>query len=146
MGLIVRSSAIHAAGVYATSRIKKDARVVEYTGPRITRKTADDRYDEAAITYLFGMDDGKTIIDGHGVAQFINHSCDPNCESDQIDDKVWIIALRDIEPGEELTYDYSLYDGDGEPAPCYCGAKDCRGTMYCEEEIEKMEKDRKKAG
>ncbi len=61
---------------------------------------------------------------------FVNHSCDPNCETEEDeDDRVWIMALRDIEPGEELTYDYCLYDGDGD-APCYCGSKKCRGTMY----------------
>jgi hypothetical protein len=66
---------------------------------------------------------------------FINHSCDPNCETEEIDGKVWIIALRDIAPGEELTYDYNLYDGDEDEARCNCGAKSCRSTMYAPEEI-----------
>jgi SET domain-containing protein len=54
------------------------------------------------------------------VAAFVNHSCEPNCETDQIRGKMWIIALRDIEAGEELTYDYNLYDGEDD-APCLCG-------------------------
>ena len=59
---------------------------------------------------------------------FVNHTCDPNCETDQINNRIWIIALRDIEAGEELTYDYNLFDGDvEEKAPCYCGLKNCRG-------------------
>jgi hypothetical protein len=71
----------------------------------------------------------------------VNHSCQPNCETDQIDDRVWIIALRDIAPGEELTYDYNIYDAEpGEDSPCHCGAKSCRGTMFCEEEIERHAK------
>src|SRR5689334_19061111 len=106
MALIVRSSQIHEAGVYTTSRIRKGTFIVEYTGPRIDAKESDRRYDERPHTFLFGLRGGKTMIDGHGLAAFINHSCDPNCETDQIRGRVWIQALRDIEPGEELAYDY----------------------------------------
>ncbi|HEY6308092.1 MAG TPA: SET domain-containing protein-lysine N-methyltransferase, partial [Candidatus Angelobacter sp.] len=95
-------------------------------------------YAEGDVTYLFGMDGGKTIIDGFGMAAFVNHSCDPNCESDQIDRRIWIITLRDIAAGEELTYDYNIYDSEpGDPASCHCGAPNCRGTMLCEEEIQR---------
>jgi len=129
MGLIVRSSDIHAAGCYTTTPISRGSLVVEYTGPRITKQEGDRIYENSPVTYLFGLDDGSTVIDGHGVAMFINHSCDPNCETEQIEDGVWIRATRYIAAGEELTYDYLLYDGDDE-APCYCGTKKCRGTMY----------------
>jgi hypothetical protein len=81
------------------------------------------------------------VIDGFGMAAFVNHSCNPNCESDQFGDHIWIVALRDIEAGEELTYDYCLWDGEpGDEAPCYCGASNCRGTMYSEEEIARQKK------
>ena len=140
MGLIVRSSDIHAAGVYTTAPIKKDTAVVEYTGPIVSRERADELYEGRPYTYLFGLDDGR-IIDGHGIAAFINHCCDPNCETDEIDGKIWILALRDIAADEELTYDYCLFDGEeDDEAPCYCGAKNCRGTMYSEEEIERQRK------
>jgi hypothetical protein len=140
MPLIVRSSQIHAAGVYTTTDIKKGAHIVEYTGPRISKEEGDERYEGKEVTYLFGLDDGR-IIDGHGIAAFINHCCDPNCETDEIDGRVWIIALRDIKAGEELTYDYNLYDGDeDDPSLCFCGTKNCRGTMYCDEEIERRTK------
>lgn len=129
MGLIIRSSDIHAAGCYTTSKIREGARLIEYTGPRITKEEGDRLYENSPVTYLFGLEDGETVIDGHGMAMFINHSCDPNCETEEIDGRVWISAIRDIEPGEELTYDYLLYDGDDE-APCYCGSQNCRGTMY----------------
>ncbi len=76
------------------------------------------------------------MIDGDGVAAFINHCCDPNCEADEIDGRVWIIALRDIAADEELSYDYNLYDGDDD-APCRCGAENCRGSLYSEEELAK---------
>jgi|1185.fasta_scaffold606968_1 SET domain-containing protein len=140
MGLIVRSSDIHAAGVYTTARITAGTHIVEYTGPRISREKADELYEDRPYTYLFGLDDGVNIIDGHGTAAFINHCCDPNCETDEINAKVWIIALRDIEPGEELTYDYCLYDGDDDPCTCHCGTKNCRGTMYSEDEIKRLKK------
>jgi len=135
MPLIIRSSEIHAAGCYTTTPIIKGTLVVEYTGPRITKEQGDEIYDDSAVTYLFGLGDGRTVIDGHGTAMFINHSCDPNCETEEIDGRVWIKALRAIKPGEELTYDYLLYDGDDD-APCYCGAQKCRGTMYAPPEIE----------
>jgi SET domain-containing protein len=144
MGLIVRSSDIHAAGVYTTADIRKDTLVVEYTGPHITKERGDELYEDAPVTYLFGLDDGS-VIDGHGTAAFINHSCDPNCETDEIDGRVWIIAIRDIKAGEELTYDYCLFDGDeNDPAICRCGVKICRGTMYTDEEIRRQKRLAKK--
>lgn len=141
MGLLVRSSSLHGAGVYTTSPIRKGTRVLEYTGPRMTREESEGLYSDSEVTYLFTMDDQRTIIDGFGMAAFVNHSCDPNCESDQIGGRIWIIALRDIAANEELTYDYCLWDAEpGEEAPCYCGAKNCRGTMYSEEEIARQKR------
>lgn len=137
MGLMIRSSSIHAAGCYTTAPIRKGARVVEYTGPRIRKALADKIYEESPITYLFGVGTRSTVIDGHGAAMFLNHSCDPNCETDEIDDRVWILAIREIAAGEELTYDYNLYDGDQSEAMCNCGAATCRKTMYSPEEIER---------
>jgi SET domain-containing protein len=135
MGLMIRSSAIHAAGCYTTTRIPKGVKVVEYTGPRISKDEADERFKDSKITYLFGIGDGSKVISGHGMAMYINHSCDPNCETDELNGRVWIISLRNIAPGEELTYDYNLYDGDDDEAHCYCGAATCRQTMYSPEEI-----------
>jgi SET domain-containing protein len=141
MALIVKSSSLHGAGVYTTAPIKKGARVLEYTGPRLTAKECEGLYADTEVTYLFAMDDHNIIIDGFGMAAFVNHSCDPNCETDQIDDRIWILALRNIAAGEELTYDYCLFDADpGELAPCYCGSKNCRGSMYSEEEIRRQKR------
>jgi uncharacterized protein len=145
MALMIRSSAIHAAGCYTTSRIRKGTLVVEYTGPRISKEEADVKYENSPTTYLFGIGDGSTVIDGHGTAMFINHSCDPNCETEEIEGKVWIIAIRNIRAGEELTYDYNLYDGDEDEALCNCGAKSCRKTMYAPEEIGRRLRAAKKA-
>jgi uncharacterized protein len=140
MGLIIRSSDIHAAGCYTTAPITRGSRVVEYTGHHITKEVADVRYADSIVTYLFGIGDGSFVIDGHGTAMFINHSCDPNCETDEVDNRVWIVAIRDIAADEELTYDYNLYDGDDDDARCNCGAKNCRQTMYSPAEIRRRKR------
>jgi SET domain-containing protein len=136
-GLIIRSSSIHAAGCYTTRAIKKGERVCEYDGPRFTKDEADERYKDRDITYLFSSGDDGTVIDGFGTAMFINHSCDPNCESADVDGRVFITAIRNIAAGEELTYEYNLHDSDEEDQNCYCGAKQCRGTMFSEDEMKK---------
>lgn len=142
---MIRSSAIHAAGCYTTTPVRKGAQIVEYTGRRISKDEADVKYAESPTTYLFGVGDGEIVIDGHGVAMFINHSCDPNCETEEADGRVWITAIRSIAPGEELTYDYYLYDGDEDEARCNCGAKNCRKSMYSPEEIRRRARAARKA-
>lgn len=144
MALIIRSSSIHAAGCYTTEPIRKGARILEYTGHILTAKEADRRYERKDFTYLFGLGDGKRLVDGHGIAAFLNHSCNPNCETDEEDGRIWIFAARNIKAGEELVYDYNLYDGNG-PARCNCGARRCRGTMYSPEEIRRRKRKAKKA-
>src|ERR1700739_2989053 len=143
--LIIRSSQIHAAGCYTTESIKKRSLIVEYTGPRITKQAADKKYQDSPTTYLFGVGDGSKVIDGHGIAMFINHSCEPNCETGEVRGHVWIKALRDIAAGEELTYDYNLYDGDEDEALCNCGSANCRKSMYSPEEIRKRARAAKRA-
>jgi len=137
MALIVCSSPIHSVGVFTTTPIRKRTRIVEYDGERITNEEAERRYDGASRTYLYAMEDGKTVIDGNSLGAFLNHSCDPNCEVDEIAGRVWIYAIRNIAAGEELVWDYSLH-ADTEPAPCHCGSPNCRGTMYSEDWIKKM--------
>ena len=145
MALIIRSSAIHAAGCYTTTPIRKGERVAEYTGHRLTKDEADIAYEASPITYLFGLGDGSVVIDGHSAAMFINHSCDANCETSEEKGRVWIKAIRWIAAGEEITYDYCLYDGGEDEALCNCGAKKCRGTMYSKEEVKRRKAAAKKA-
>jgi len=149
MALIIRSSAIHAAGCYTTTPIRKGVRVAEYTGPHLSKDQADKAYEASPITYLFGLGRGDIVIDGHSMAMFINHSCDPNCETSEENGRIWIRSIRKIAAGEEITYDYCLYDGGDDEATCNCGAKTCRGTMYSKEEIKRRKaaaaKARKKA-
>jgi SET domain-containing protein len=145
MGLIIRSSAIHAAGCYTTTAVRKGDRVAEYDGPRMSKAEADASYEESPITYLFGLGDGTMVIDGHCMAMFINHSCNPNCETCEDEGRVWITAIKNIAAGEEITYDYCLYDGGVDEAACNCGAKKCRGTMYSKEEIRRRKTVARKA-
>ena len=138
--LLIRSSAIHAAGCYTLDPIRRGARVIEYDGPRLSKKEADDRYAGRDITYLFGFGGQGDVIDGFGTAMFINHSCDPNCETEDEKGRIYIVAIRDIAAGEELTYEYNLYDSDDADADCTCGAAKCRGTMFSDAEVKRRAK------
>jgi len=135
--LIIRSSSIHAAGCYTLDPIPRGRRVVEYDGPRVTKQLADERYSDRPVTYLFGIENSSDVIDGFGTPMFINHSCAPNCQTETRDGRVFIRALRDIAPNEELLYEYNLYDSDTDDCDCYCGAPKCRGTMFSEEEVKR---------
>jgi uncharacterized protein len=136
-GLIVRSSSIHAAGCYTMRPIKKGTRVIEYDGPRLTKALADTRYEDRFVTYLFACGHNM-VIDGFGTAMFLNHCCDPNCETEQ-DEKgrIYIPAIRDIAAGEELTDEYNLHDSDEDDQDCYCGAPNCRNTMLSDYELKR---------
>jgi SET domain-containing protein len=137
----VRRSKVHGLGVFAARAIRKGRRVVEYLGERVSHAEADNRYEDKDEhdnhTFLFIVD-RKTVIDA-GVdgndARFINHSCEPNCESVTHHRRVFIEAIRNIVAGEELAYDYQIQRDDDDPAnvdevfACRCGAASCRGTM-----------------
>jgi len=142
---VVRRSRIHGNGVYAARRIRKGTRIVEYLGDRITHEQADERYaargQDDGHTFLFVVDDEIVIdagVDGND-ARFINHFCDPNCDTVIEDRRVFIEALRTIQPGEELGYEYGLtWESTDDPDElanyaCRCGAANCRGTMLAEE-------------
>jgi SET domain-containing protein len=137
-GLVIRSSAIHAAGCYTTRPIKKGVRVCEYDGPRLGKAEADARYEGRFVTYLFACG-GDQVIDGFGTAMFFNHCCDPNCETEQDENgRIFISALRDIAAGEELTYEYNLHDSDDDDVQdCYCGVPICRKTMFSDYELKR---------
>ena len=136
--LLIRSSAIHAAGCVTLDPIRRGQRVLEYDGPRLSKRLADIRYADRIVTYLFGVGDGNQVIDGFGTGMFFNHSCNPNCETESRNDRVFISATRDIAPGEELLYEYNLYDSDlADTCDCYCGAQQCRGTMFSDLELKR---------
>jgi hypothetical protein len=137
----VRPSGISGTGVYAARRIRKGRRIIEYVGERISPDEELKRYPENGKkhhhTFLFGVDKRTTIDAGVGGndARFINHSCEPNCEAVQEDDRIFIEAIKNIQPGVELTYDYN-FEVEEEITPklrefyrCECGSPKCRGTI-----------------
>jgi SET domain-containing protein len=137
----VRHSRIHGYGVFAKRRIRKGTTVLEYLGDRVTHAQADSRYEDKdpkdGHTFLFTVD-AKTVIDA-GVdgneARYVNHGCDPNCQSTTAKKRIFIEAIRTIQAGEELAYDYQIQRDDDDPADvdvifaCRCGAQSCRGSM-----------------
>ena len=133
--LIIRSSSIHAAGCYTLRPVRKGQKVCEYDGPRYPKWEADERYRDRTVTYLFSFGEDDTVIDGFGTAMFINHSCEPNCESEEDNGHIYISAIRNIAAGEELTYEYNLHDSDDEQGDCHCGTAICRGTMFSDAEV-----------
>lgn len=138
----VRRSPIAGKGAFATRLIRKGERIVEYKGEHITSAEADRRYDDddetqPHHTFLFEVDEDDVIDATYGgnSSRYINHSCNPNCEAVIEDGRVFIEALRTIREGDELLYDYNYILDEAHTArvkkryPCYCGAKNCRGTI-----------------
>ncbi len=140
-----RRSAIHGQGVFARGAISDGARIVEYTGERITKAEAKRREAQRlerarpggdASVYIFVLNarydlDGR---EGGSVARFINHSCAPNCRTEVVRGRIWIVARRDIAAGEELTYDYGFPVAEWRLHPCRCGAPRCAGFIVAKDQ------------
>ena len=109
----VRNSKIHGRGVFAKRPIRKGIRIIEYTGPIVSTEEADvigvQNENGHSHTMLFEIDKDR-VINGNdgGDARYLNHGCDPNCETVQDGDRIFIESLRSIKQGEELCYDYHL--------------------------------------
>jgi uncharacterized protein len=129
-----RSSGIHGMGLYAIKPIPSGTRVIEYLGERIAKSESLRRCEEGN-PFIFSLDE-EFDLDGSieaNLARFINHSCAPNCETEDHDGRIWVVALRDIEAGEEMTYNYNYDLEDYPDNPCRCGAPNCLGFMVAEE-------------
>ncbi len=151
---VMRRSQLHGNGLFARRKIPAGTRAIEYGGKRITAEEADRRHpanpDDPFHTFFFALASGEVIDGGdHGNdARWINHSCMPNCEAQESrhGKRVYIVALRDIQRGEELCYDYGLVlDGRitkklKENYRCFCGASSCRGTMLAPTEKKVQQK------
>lgn len=137
----VRRSGVHGKGVFALKPLAKGERIIEYVGEVVTWAAAQKRHphdpSDPNHTFFFHVDD-KHVIDaavGGNAARWINHACEPNCTAEEEDGRIFIDALRDIAPGEELFYDYGLIiDERYTPAlkkqyECRCGSPSCRRTM-----------------
>jgi uncharacterized protein len=137
----VRRSGVHGKGVFALQPIAAGERLIEYTGELIPWAEAERRHphdpQDPHHTFFFHIDEDH-VIDGKvggNASRWINHACEPNCEAEELGTRVFIKALRDLQPGEELFYDYGLVI-DARMTPtlkrdyaCRCGSPQCRGTM-----------------
>ena len=146
--IAARRSPIHGNGVFALAPIRKGEEIVQYKGTLMTHAEADDLYGdggETGHTFLFTLNDDY-IVDANrkgNTARWINHSCARNCravveesaDGNPRHDKVMIEEIRNIRPGEELTYDYgSILDVPHTARlkklwKCLCGAPNCTGTL-----------------
>ncbi|MBN3818556.1 SET domain-containing protein-lysine N-methyltransferase [Paraburkholderia sp. Se-20369] len=153
--IAVRRSGVHGRGVFAVAPLKAGERVVEYKGERISWKEALRRHphdpNDPNHTFYFALEEGGVIdgkVDGNS-ARWINHSCAPNCEAEELEGRVYIHALRDIEPEEELFYDYGLVIDAKltkklkREYACRCGASACRGTLLATADADAKKKKKK---
>lgn len=154
--IIVKNSKIHNKGVFAKKDIPKRAKVIEYIGEKITKAESEKRAERQLEksknhtvdggVYIFELNK-KYDIDGKvpwNPAQFINHSCDPNCEVENIRGHLWIIAIKNIKKGEEISYNYGYDFEDYEEHPCRCGSKNCVKFIVAEEHWPKLRRKLKK--
>jgi hypothetical protein len=137
----VRRSGVHGKGVFALQDIAEGETLIEYVGQVISWDEAQDRHphdpNDPNHTFYFHVNEDRVIdaLYGGNSSRWINHSCAPNCEADEDNDRIFIKAIRNIAAGEELNYDYGLIiDEPYTPEllaeyPCWCGAKKCRGTL-----------------
>ena len=121
-------------GLYAANDIKEGTRIIDYVGKIITKKQTEEteRFDNAKPIYLFNLNK-KYDMDGDvswNPARLINHSCFNNCDYNGTGLKLWVIAIKDIKKGEEITADYGFgYDEDYKQFPCKCRSKNCCGYI-----------------
>ena len=121
-------------GLYATKDIKEGTKIIDYVGKIITKKKTEvsDKFDNSKPIYLFNLN-SRYDLDGDvqfNTARLINHSCYNNCEYEGKGLKLWVVAIKDIKKGDELTCDYGFsYDSDYKQFPCNCGYKYCVGYI-----------------
>jgi len=142
----VRRSGVHGKGVFALQDIAEGETLIEYVGEVISWDEAQDRHphdpNDPNHTFYFHVNEDRVIDALHGgnSSRWINHSCDPNCEADEDNDRIFIKAIRNIKVGEELNYDYGLIIDEPYTKklkaeyPCWCGSAHCRGTLLSPKE------------
>jgi SET domain-containing protein len=147
----VRTSQLHGNGVFAKQEIPKGTKIIQYIGNKITKEEGSKKEQQsmellktnadAPRTYIFELNEHYDL-DGdipNNDAKFINHSCDPNCEVDIINDEIWIFAIKDIHKGEELSFNYGFeFDENFREHPCFCGTKNCVGYIISEDDMPKL--------
>jgi SET domain-containing protein len=128
-GLSIQKSAIEGRGCFSSASFRRGRKIAEYSGERIPNAEAKRRAGRrklriCAINQRWSLDGSR----GGNGTHYINHSCRPNAYMKILYGHILFIALRDIEPGEEITIDYESTLHSDEKR-CSCGTKDCRGTI-----------------
>ena len=136
----IRQSPIHGRGVFASRKIRKGTRIIEYIGEKVDKEESNRRglalFEESqdsggASVYIFDLNE-KWDLDGnkpYNNARLINHSCEPNCEMVNEDDHLWLFALQEIRQGEEIAFDYGYDIEHFMDHPCRCGTESCVGYI-----------------
>jgi len=135
--ILFKGSPIHGTGGFAKTAIRQGTRIIEYLGARIS-KSESLRRCEQNNEYVFTLSDEQDL-DGNvpwNPARFINHSCAPNCEAELENERIWIVATRDIGAGEEITFNYGYDLEDYKEYVCRCGSPQCVGYIVAEEFFE----------
>lgn len=129
----IRSSPIHGLGGFARTDIPAETAMMKYAGEVISKQESLRRCI-AGNQFIFALDD-EHDLDGNvdwNPARFLNHSCEPNCGAVFRDQGIWIVSLRAIRAGEEITFDYGYDLESYREHPCHCGASDCVGYIVAE--------------
>ena len=141
MQVWVGKSRIAGQGLFAAEDITQGTRIIEYIGEKISSQESTRRL-AAGNAYIFHLNyryaiDGETL---ENTARYINHSCDPNCAVEIIKRTIWIVAVRDIKEGEELSYNYGYDLQHYQDNPCHCGAKQCCGYILDRQYWERIQR------
>lgn len=142
-----KKSQVHGNGLYALEDIAKGKRIIEYIGEKINKKEGDRRADRQiarakknsknGMVYVFELN-SRYDIDGsftYNHARLINHSCNPNCEVEIINNRIWISSIKKIKKQEELFYNYGYpYDEDYKYHKCKCRSLNCIGYILKKED------------
>ena len=118
-----KKSNIHRHGLSAAKNIKKGQKIIQYKGKKVSlyKVETDPKYDNEKEIYLFNLNK-KYDLDGDvsfNTARLINHSCLNNCDYEGYGLKLWVVAIKDIKKGDELTCDYGFgYYSDYKQFPC----------------------------
>ncbi len=155
---IVKKSKVHGSGVFAKTDIKKNVKIIQYIGEKVSKSEGDKRSENRIKRYLNSKKTGsvyifelnsKYDIDGsplYNKARYINHSCKPNCEVEIKNGKIWIKSIKNIKKDDELSYDYG-YDFDPEDFMdhlCKCKSKNCVGYIVSKDDWPKLKRKLKK--
>ena len=146
-----KTSSVHGSGLFASQNIKRGNKIIEYVGDKVTKKEGDKRADQQinkakknknnGMVYVFELNQRYDIDGGakYNQARLINHSCNPNCEVEIDNNRIWILAIKNIKKNTELSYNYGYsYDTDYVDHICKCGSKKCVGYILDKDQWPKL--------